>query len=133
HINQQYSRVPGNAGWIGEGIPDYVRHKYFEKDIESKLRLGSDGLLHGYSPQAPFFYGLEQGKVRLDKRGYRFAYTVAGAFLYWLEQQKNQHIVRTLNLALSRGDYSGKLFSRDCGATLDSLWGEFMRQSALTH
>ena len=129
HINQQYENVPSGAGWLTEGIADYIRHKYFEKDIESKLRLDGDGYLKGYSPSAPFLFSLEKGRARLDDKGYLTSYTVASGFLFWLEERKDREIVRVMNLALSKGRYSEELFRQRCGAPLDVLWKEFLLQS----
>jgi hypothetical protein len=129
HVNQQYGKVPSDAGWLVEGIADYIRHKYFEKDIEPKLRLDKEGYLKGYSREAPFFFSLEQSKARLDDRGYRLSYTVASVFLFWLEERKDRAIIPVLNLALSKHQYSEKLFRQQCGAPLDALWREFLQQS----
>lgn len=129
HVNQQYKEVPEGAGWLMEGIADYIRHKYFEKDIEAKLRLDSGGHLKGYSPDAPFLFSLEMGKARLDDKGYLLSYTVASAFLFWLEERKDKSIVPVLNVDLSKGRYSEKLFQERCGRPLDALWQEFLEQS----
>ncbi|GGC60517.1 basic secretory protein-like protein [Undibacterium terreum] len=130
HVNQNYPPSPSeNAGWLVEGIADYVRHKYFEKDIQPTLRLDADGKMRGYTKAEPYFYALEHAGVSLQEQGYLKAYTVASTFLYWLESRKDKDIVRKLNLALSRGEYSDKLFETYCGATLDGLWKEFVEES----
>ena len=54
HVNQNYKAGSENAEWVSEGIADYIRHKYFEGDIQPKLRLDSSGLLTGYSLREPF-------------------------------------------------------------------------------
>jgi len=41
HVNEQYKGCPD---WLNEGIADYIRHEYFERDIE--LKLPSIGLRH---------------------------------------------------------------------------------------
>ncbi|MFZ6645146.1 basic secretory protein-like protein [Undibacterium sp. TJN25] len=128
HINQSYPSTE-NAGWLVEGITDYVRHKYFEKDIQSSLKLDASGKMTGYSKTEPYFYALENAGASLEEQGYLKAYTVASTFLYWLEEKKDKNIVRELNLALSRSAYSAGLFETYCGAPLDSLWQEFVAAS----
>jgi len=113
HVNQQY-RENKDAGWLVEGIADYVRHKYFEKDIEAKLAFNGD---------------VATDKAKLAKEGYLFGYTVTSPFLYWLEVKKDKEIVRVLNLALRNGTYSPEVFKQHCGAPLAALWAEFMAQS----
>jgi Peptidase of plants and bacteria len=98
HIVQDYKGK--GEGWLTEGIADYTRHKFFEKDIE-KLRINP------------------------DKDSYTRAYTIAAAFLFWLEQHKDREIVRKLNIASHDGTYSRELFKKYCGADVDALWREF--------
>jgi hypothetical protein len=113
HVNQHYKNG-GNPNWLTEGIADYIRHKYFEKDIQPKLE-----------PEQ-----IQAERAKLEKQGYRLGYTVTGAFLFWLEQSKDKELVPALNHALRDGTYSDKLFEDHCHATLDSLWDEFFRLSA---
>jgi hypothetical protein len=129
HVNQSYKNVPRDAGWLTEGIADYIRHKYYEKDIEAKLRMDQDGYLKGYKPDAPLFYGMQQNREKLAVKGYLKAYTVAATFLFWLERWKDKKIVAELNVALSEDRYSAGLFGKYCRASLDKLWEEFIIQS----
>ncbi len=117
HVNQHYGNNSG-AGWLVEGIADYVRHKYFEKDIEPRLPLNSNGELPGDSDKNSF-----------ATEGYRRGYTITGPFLYWLELRKNKEIVGILNRALRESRYSDKLFQEQCGFSLGVLWQEFVTQS----
>jgi hypothetical protein len=132
HVNQHYPSIQKDSAWVVEGIADYVRHKYFEKDIEATLHVDANGRLKGYSVKEPYFYGLERKKVNLDPKGYLKTYTVASTFLFWLESRKDKEIVRRLNVALSEGRYSSKLFQQYCGQPLDTLWREFMTESKRT-
>lgn len=101
HVVQDYqNKVKGGDGWLTEGIADYIRHKYFEKDIE-KLRINP------------------------DKSSYRQGYTTAAAFLNWLEANKCPDLVHKLNTALHDGTYSVMMFEKNCGAPLDDLWKAF--------
>lgn len=119
HVNQHYGDA--GVGWLTEGIADYVRHKYFEKDIEPRLHLDSDGNLQGFE--------LDRNKGTFATQGYLGGYTVTGAFLFWLEVRKDKEIVPVLNRALRDGRYSPKMFPERCGAPLDTLWREFVAQS----
>jgi len=111
HVNQHYGNT-GDAGWLVEGIADYVRHKYFEKDIEPRVDLEP---------------GWNKGKFATQ--GYLEGYTTTGAFLFWLEVRKDKDLMPILNRALRDGRYSAKLFQERCGAPLDALWREFVAQS----
>ena len=125
HVNQHYPTSPNdswpNHGWMVEGIADYVRHKYFEKDIEPRLHLDSNGELQGFER--------DRNRGTFEREGYLGGYTVAGAFLYWLEVRKDKNIVPALNRALREGRYSVDLFEQHCGAPLAALWHEFVLQS----
>ena len=129
HVNQNYGKIPTTASWVTEGIADYVRHKYFEKDLEPKLRLDSAGYLKGYSTEDSLLFNLEETRARLDQKGYLQSYVVASAFLLWLEERKDKDIVRKLNTALHESRYSEGLFQQHCGASLEALWREFFVQS----
>ena len=101
HVVQDYqNKVKGADGWLTEGIADYIRHKYFEKDIE-KLRINP------------------------DKSSYRQGYTTAAAFLNWLETNKGPDLVHKLNAGLHDGTYSSVMFEKNGGASLDDLWKAF--------
>ena len=113
HVNQHYKEVLG-IGWLVEGMADYVRHKYFERDIEPHL-LELDG------------YHVDQ--VKLRRQGYQFGYTIASPFLDWLQTRKDQNIIISLNRALREGSYSPAIFEQRCGASLDDLWREFISQN----
>jgi len=96
HVVQDYK---GGDGWLTEGIADYVRHKYFEKDI--------DKLAHQINP---------------DNSSYKQAYTTAAAFLFWLEEKKDKDLVRKLNAASHDGTYKVESFKQLCGTDVDALW-----------
>ncbi len=98
HIVQDYKGK--GAGWLTEGIADYIRDRHFEP-------------------------GLRHQKIDPDKGSYLQAYGVAAAFLIWLEEHKDKDIVRQLNAASHDGTYQPELFRKYCGADLDALWKEF--------
>jgi len=116
HVNQQYKNYPD---WLNEGMADYVRHAYFERDIEAKLLP-----LDGYH-----FDGKQIDLAKFRKEGYLFGYTIAAPFLFWLEQRKDPGLIIALNRALRDGRYSPDIFQQRCGASLDALWSEFVAQS----
>ncbi len=128
HINQAGKNV-GNNGWVVEGVADYVRHKYFAKDIQPTLNLSTDGRLMNYAPKNIYFYSLQRQNVDLRKQGYEYRYTVASTFLYWLEQRKDSQIVREISTALEQGKFTPQLFENTCGKPLDILWSEFIAES----
>ncbi len=107
HVVQDYKG--GGEGWITEGIADYIRHKYFEKDIEKLV-------------------------VNPDQSSYKQAYTIAASFLFWLENHKDKDIIRQLNAASHDGSYGASkdgtfkndFFLKHCGADVDALWKEFI-------
>lgn len=128
HINQHGKDVGGN-GWVVEGVADYLRHKYFAKDIQANLKLSADGRLVDYAPNDIYFYSLQQQKVDLRPQGYEYRYTVASTFLYWLEQRKDSLIVREISVAFEEGKFTPQLFESSCGKPLDALWSEFIAES----
>jgi len=132
HINQHYVFMQMDSGWLVEGIADYVRHKYYEKDIQPTLRLNANGQLTGYTPVDPYFYGLQQAGASLTDRGYLKAYTIASTFLFWLESHKDPQIIHELNVVLSQGKFSNASFPQLTGQTLDELWAEFVAESKKT-
>lgn len=100
HVIQGYP--PGSSHWLTEGIADYVRWGIFE------------------GKQVKWFPRPNQ------ERGYRKGYQVAAGFLLWLESDLSPGIVKKLNTALRRGNYSPELFSRETGMSLDELWRAYL-------
>jgi hypothetical protein len=130
HINQD-AKYSNEDGWAVEGVADYVRHKYFAKDIAATLHMAPDGRLHGYLPQDGYLYDLQQEKANLSKQGYQRRYTVAATFLYWLESRKDGRIVQEISAAFEQGTFTPALFAQTCGKPLDALWDEFVIESTL--
>jgi hypothetical protein len=113
HIVQQYAKLKREEVWLQEGIADYVRHQYFEKDIE----------------------GLA-AKVDPDRDSFRMGYTKAAAFLAWLQKHKNPAVIRELNRGCAEGHCNVELFRSCCGEDVDTLWKEFtddLRQKSSQH
>ncbi len=100
-------------------MADYIRHKYFERDIQPRL-LPIDGY---------HFDGKQMDQVKFRKEGYLVGYTIAAPFLFWLEVRKSSGLIITLNHAWRDGRYSPAIFTERCGAALDALWSEFISQA----
>ncbi len=92
HVNQQYRNYPE---WLNEGMADFVRHKYFDRDIEPELLP-----LHGYQ-----FDGKRMNAEKFRKEGYLLGYTISARFRFWLEQRKDPGLIVVLNRALRDGRY----------------------------
>jgi len=98
HVVQSYP--PARAGWLVEGIADYVRFWRFE-------------------PNAP------RPPIDPDKASYRDAYKTAAAFLAWIAEKHDPQIVQQLNESLRKGRYQDSLFKEYTGKDLAELWKEF--------
>ena len=129
HVDQNLGWNSGRQRWVVEGIADYIAQKYFEKNIEPRLRLDETGRLKGYAPDSPYLFSIEEAKIRLDRDGYNASYEVAAAFLFWIETTKTKDIVQRLSAALEQRHYSVRIFERSCGIPLDALWRQFVAYS----
>lgn len=96
HVIQGYGS--GGPGWLTEGIADYLRWAIYEG-----------------KPQEWF-------AVPNEPDGYRQGYRVCGGFLLWLESDRAPGIVKKLNAAMRRGEYSADLFKNETGLSLEELW-----------
>lgn len=99
HVVQSYP--PSNAGWLVEGIADYVRFFFYE-------------------PKAPRPY------IDVQKATYHDAYRTTAAFLAWASARYNKHLVQQLNQALREGKFDISLFQKLTGKDADTLWNEFI-------
>lgn len=103
HAVQAYPRT--DAGWLVEGIADYVRFFHFE-------------------PRAKL------SAVDPARQSYRDGYRTAAMFLAWIEATHDKEIVRKLNEALRRSQYRYELFRQYTGKCLDRLWADFLESEA---
>jgi hypothetical protein len=101
HSIQDYRRTPREAGWLVEGIADYVRYWHYEPET-SRPR---------FNP---------------EKASYRDAYGTTATFLAWLVAKYDRRIVRRLDAALRKREYKDALFEEITGKNLDALWQEFI-------
>jgi len=100
HVHQRYARrVPS---WVLEGIADYMRWGIYEGKPLSWFPLN-------------------------EKRdSYRSSYQVTGGFFLWLESERHPGIMSKLNTAGRRGEYKEAFFEELTGASLDSLWADYL-------
>jgi len=103
HIVQHYAKLQREQVWLQEGIADYVRHKYFERDIENLA-----------------------AAVDSTRDNYRTGYRVTAAFLFWLENNSNPAVVREINRGCRDGHCTVELFRGACGTDVDALWNKFL-------
>jgi hypothetical protein len=99
HAVQAYKRPNRRAGWLVEGIADYVRFYHYEP----KTKLAVD-------PR---------------KASYRDGYRTAAMFLAWVEKTHGPGVVRKLNESLRKGEYKEEVFKTLTSKTLDELWEAF--------
>jgi hypothetical protein len=99
HVVQAYP--PNDAGWLVEGIADYIRYHHFEP---------------------------KRAEQRVDaKSSYKQGYGTAAAFLAWIEKTHDKKIVARLNTALHDGKYKPAIFKDATGKDLDALWEAYVK------
>ncbi len=94
HIVQDY-RLPGNPGWLVEGIADYIR--FFK-----------------YEPG-------QLGPIDAKRSHYDGSYRVTAAFLAYLTAKYDKQIVRKLNKMMREGEYKQEAFKTLTGKTVEEL------------
>jgi hypothetical protein len=102
HIVQHYAKLKREGVWLQEGIADYIRHQYYEQDMEAMV-LAVDPVHDSY------------------RKGYR----VAAAFLGWVQKQNRAAVIQELNRRCAEGHCAADLFVSVCGKDVDTLWAEF--------
>ena len=128
HVVQHYGQYRAEESWIVEGIADYVRHKYYEKDIRPTVQLDAQGHLVDYTISNLGLYNLQMQNSDLREKGYLKGYVLAADFLYWLELRKDPQIVHKLNAALSKGQNTNDVFLETGHEPLDDLWRDFIAE-----
>lgn len=103
HVVQAYPKP--DAGWLVEGIADYIRCFHFE-------------------PKAKL------GPIDPSRQSYRDGYRTTAMFLAWIERTHDKAIVRKLNQALRMSRYRYDLFKEYTGQSLDRLWADFLENEA---
>jgi len=100
HTIQHYTRNT-NAGWLVEGVADYVR-------------------FYLYEPNVP------RPKIDPAKAKYTDAYRTTAAFLAYGQQKYDRHLVQKLNKALREGTYKPDLFKEYTGKEPTEIWSELI-------
>lgn len=109
HVIQSYPFV-ANAGWVTEGIADYVRHTLGLSNAAANWSMPN------YS----------------SNQSYTDAYRVTARFFYWLEKHGYEGIVVKLDKSMRSGSYSTATFWLDhTGKTIDQLWADYGANPAL--
>lgn len=109
HVVQAYPYV-SDAGWVTEGIADYLRFKF-----------GLDNAAAQWS--LPNFSATQS---------YRDAYRVTARFFQWLETHGQAGIVIKLDKSMRSGMYSTSVFwPANTGKTVDQLWTDYAANPAL--
>ncbi|TDQ07712.1 basic secretory peptidase family protein [Pedobacter metabolipauper] len=109
HVIQSYPPV-ADAGWVTEGIADYVRFTMGLTNAEANWSL-------------PNF---------TSSQSYRDAYRVTARFFYWLEKHGYEGIVIKLDKSMRSGAYTTAAFwPANTGKTVDQLWTDYSNNSAL--
>ena len=101
HAIQDYHGVPKDAGWLTEGIADYIRYWHYEPEVPHR-------------------------RIDPAKASYRDGYSTTGSFLAWLIVKYDRRTVRQLDAALRAGKYSDAVFEQITAKPLDALWAEFL-------
>jgi hypothetical protein len=94
HVVQDY-RLPGNPGWLVEGIADYIR--FFE-----------------YEPG-------KLGRIDAARARYNGSYRVTAAFLAYLTAKYDKKIVNKLNKMMREGEYKEEAFKQLTGKSIQQL------------
>lgn len=101
HVVQHYPNSHKNAGWLIEGIADYLRYWKYESE-RPKRKIG-------------------------ENASYRDGYSTAASFLAWIVWKYDRRTVRRLDAALRNGKYDDALFHKITGKDLNELWAEFVK------
>jgi Peptidase of plants and bacteria len=105
HLVQRYPSY--QAGWLVEGIADYIRLAHFEP-------------------------ALPRPKIDFTKAKHTDSYKTTAVFLIWLEEKYDRNLIPRLNAALRAGSYSDALFQAITGKEVGQLWSEFAAAQGTT-
>lgn len=104
HIVQSYPRSRVDAGWLVEGVADYVRYQCAVPDgwsIPKEARAGTK---------------------------WTDGYWVTASFLVFVELAYDPDIAKAMNEALSSGSYRTELWKERTGRPLEELWADYMKR-----
>jgi basic secretory peptidase family protein len=108
HVVQRYPRGHPHAGWLTEGIADYLRWWRYEPE-----------------------YFATHGRPKIDpaKSKYTDSYRTTAYWLAWAAKKYDLRLVRELDGALRRGEDPMAVFNKMTGKDADALWAEFLAQN----
>lgn len=110
HIVQAYGYNAG-AGWLTEGITDYIRYKYGVNNTAANWTLPD------YT----------------SSQSYTNSYRVTARFLVWLEKNGYPNIVKDLDASLRAQTYkTAETWSALTGKTVDELWKVYGESPAVS-
>lgn len=109
HIVQNYGNSDG-PGWLTEGIADYARSKFGVNNA------GAGWVLPEPKPG----------------QSYQNSYRITARFLTWMEAKVKPGLVKTVDQNLRAHTYTEGIWKVQTGKTLDELWVEYVKNSALT-
>jgi hypothetical protein len=92
-------------GWLVEGIADYIRWFLYE----------------------PETHGADITRRNLSRARYDGSYRVTGNFLNWVTGKYDKNIVQKLNAAAREGRYTGDLWKKNTGRTVEELGEEWKK------
>ncbi len=101
HVVQRYPNSHKGAGWLVEGIADYLRYWKYESE-RPRHKIG-------------------------ENASYRDGYSTAASLLAWIVWKYDRRTVRRLDAALRKGDYDDAIFRKITGRDLPELWDEFVK------
>ena len=101
HVVQHYQGRTGNAGWLVEGIADWVRFYHYEP-------VGNRPVVNPRTAD------------------YRQGYRTAAAFLEWMDKTYGPNLVVKINAALRGGRYQEAMFQELTGKPRGTLWAEYL-------
>jgi hypothetical protein len=109
HIVQSYGRGNRGAGWVTEGIADYVRNE------------------HGVNN--------EKGGWKLTEykagQNYDNSYRITARFLLWEVKHKNKDLVLKLDGIMREGKYNPEVWKELTGKSVEDLWAEYAANPAI--
>jgi hypothetical protein len=101
HVVQHYPNSHKNAGWLIEGIADYLRYWKYESE-RPKKKIG-------------------------ENASYRDGYATSASFLAWIVWKYDRRTLRRVDAALRAGKYDDAIFHKITGKDLPELWDEFVK------
>ncbi len=100
HVVQAYPSSKYGAGWLTEGIADYIRWWRYE-------------------PESP------RPRIDFAKASYKDAYRTTAYFLAWATHKYDRRLVPQLDAAMRKAEDPEPIFKSVTGKSASELWDEF--------